>query len=461
MTAPPSWTRRRPASGWLDPARLFPVAWPVYLELMSGVIAGIITVFWVARLGASELAAVTMTATLENVLLGIILAVSGGTTIVLSRAVGAADYTRVRQVLRAGLQMSIVASVVTCVVLFPLRAPLARFVLGPEDAEAARLAVQYLAWSIPGLAVFYGQHLLDSAFKADGDTRTPMRMAMLSNGILLFADPILIFGWMGAPRLGVPGSAIALVGSRAITLAVTWYLYRKSRLVRLARAAADAPVETGPTGPVRDIARSGMPLAIDFVVRMAAGLLIVGVIARFGTEQVAAYGAITRALLFLTMAAYAVRQAATIVSARAKGATDDRLMSANRASSVRLGIAWSLISGVLVLLCGDLAVGAITGDEAVRAAASAQVPWLAAYITLLLCNVTLSGIFLGGGRGRVLALTTTAGAVSQVALAPLLAWSPLGLTGAWLAMIINAGMQTVVLLFLAARDQTDAKEKAA
>jgi len=460
MTVPSSQAPSRSMWGRLDPARLFPVAWPVYLELMSGVIAGIITVFWVGRLGASQLAAVTMATTLENVLLGIILAVSGGTTIVLSRAAGAADYARVRQVLRAGMLMTAAAFVVTCAVLFPLRSYVAELVLGPGDAQAGRFAVQYLAWSIPGLAVFYGQNLLDSAFKADGDTRTPMRMAMLSNGILLVLDPALIFGWSIAPRLGVAGSAIALVTSRAITLAVTWHLYRRSRLVRLAGEASGAPEATGEASPSREILRSGSPLAIDFVVRMTAGLLIIGVIARFGTDEVAAYGTITRALLFLTMAAYGVRQAATIISARAKGADDDELLRANRASAIRLGISWSLVSGALVLLFGGLSVDVITQDHAVRAAAAGQVPWLAAYIALLLGNVTLSGIFLGGGRGRVLALTTTAGAVSQVVLAPLLAWSPLGLKGAWIAMIINAGMQTAVLLYLAAQDQNAAKESA-
>ncbi|WP_081952054.1 MATE family efflux transporter [Kitasatospora phosalacinea] len=469
MTPPPAPTaapaENRTVFGRLDPARLLPVAWPVYIELMSGVIAGIISVVWIARLGASALATVTMASTLENVLTSVVLAVSGGTTILLSQAVGANDHARLRPVLRAAFRLTLLVTVVICAVLFVLREPLAKLILGSDEHDAVGLSVDYLTVTVPGIAVFYGQYLVDSTFKANGDTRTPMRMALLSNLILVVADPVLIYGWLGAPKLGVTGSALALVGSRAVTLAVTWWLYRRSALAAQLAAAPETATESPGKGPVREILAAGLPLGVDFLVRMAAGMLIVGVVARFGTDQVAAYGTVTRTLLFLTMAAYAMRQAATIIAARAKGADDEELLAASRTSSVRLGIAWSLLGGLAVLTLGGLAADAVTGDAAVRSAAHGQVPWLAVYITLLLCNVTLSGIFLGGGHGKALATSTTAGAVLQLVLAPLLALTPLGLTGAWIAMIVNAGTQTTVLLVLATRQMSapklEAKEVAA
>ncbi|MFD5164247.1 MATE family efflux transporter [Streptomyces hawaiiensis] len=440
----------------LDPARLLPVAWPVYFELMSGVIAGIISVFWVARLGSAELSAVTMVTSLENVLLGVILAIGGGTTVALSRAVGAEDHSRTRQVLGTALRVTLVVTAVTCAVLLLAREPLARLTLGDTDARALDAAADYLAIAVPGIAVFYGQHVLDSVFKAHGDTRTPMRMAMLSNGILLVADPVLIFGWLGAPRLGVAGSALALVLSRAAVLLWTVRLYLRSELrARLAAQAVEAPprpdgAEAGPT-PLAEIWKSGSPMAIDFFVRMAAGLLVVGVIARFGTEDVAAYGTVTKVLLFLSMAAYAIRQAATIVAARATGAGDAGLVADTRSSTLRLGVVWSVLSGLLVLAGTSALVAVLTEDQQVRDAAASQAPWLAVYIGLLLCNVALSGVFFGGGQGSLLAYLTLGGATLQAVLAPSLAATALGLTGVWLAMIANVGLQTTVMTTLSMR----------
>ncbi|MFI6209074.1 MATE family efflux transporter [Streptomyces sp. NPDC051041] len=459
QTRPAEGTPRGGVLGRVDPARLIPVAWPVYLELMSGVVAGIISVVWVGRLGAAELSAVTVASSLENVLLGVILAVSGGATVALSRAVGAEDHSRVRRVLGATWRLTLVVTAVTCVTLFLVRDPLARLTLGGSDARALELAHDYLSIAIPGIAVYYGQNAVDSAFKAHGDTRTPMRMAMLANGVLLVLDPVLIFGLLGMPEMGVAGAALALVLSRALVLLWTVRLYLRSDFRRRAQDAGDG-AEAGRPTPLREIWQAGAPMAVDFFVRMAAGMLVVGVIARFGTDQVAAYGTITKGLLVLSMAAYAIRQAATIAAARASGAGEDHALAGTRSSAIRLGIGWSLLSGLLVLVGAAPALELTTRDTAVHEAASGQAPWLAVYIALLLCNVVLSGVFLGGGQGSVLAYVTLAGAGLQAVLAPALSSTALELRGVWLAMIANAFVQTLALLLLAVRANAAAMREA-
>lgn len=440
---------------WLDPAKLLPVAWPGYFELIAGVVAGIISVFWVARLGVTELGAVTVATSLESLLLGVILGVGVGTTVTLARAVGAEEYHRVGAALRAALWVTLTLAAGTCAILFVLREPLARLMLGSGSGRAMGLAVDYLTVSLPGVSVFFGQQVLDGVFKASGDTRTPMRMAILSNALLLVLDPVLIFGLLGAPRLGVTGSAIALVAARSVALGVTWVLYRRGPLRAKAVAGALAAPEVAraeaPERPAVEILRAGWPVSADFLARMGAATLVVGVIARFGPGPLAAYGAVTKAMLFLTMASYALRQAATIVAAQASGSKDEQLLQDTRTSSLRLGVAWSVISGLLVLVGAGQVARLLTHDASVGAAADALVPWMALYAALLLCNVAVSGVFFGGGKGRLLAYATITGVVMQSLLAPLLSWTALGLTGVWVAMVANVGAQVGVLVLLSAR----------
>ncbi|MDH6131733.1 putative MATE family efflux protein [Kitasatospora sp. MAA4] len=447
---PPGAGRR----AWLDPAKLLPVAWPGYFELIAGVVAGIISVFWVARLGIAELGAVTVATSLENLLLGVILGVGVGTTVTLARSVGAEEYHRLGAALRASLWVTLTVATGTCAILFVLREPLARLMLGSGSGRTMRLAVDYLTVSVPGVSVFFGQQVLDGVFKASGNTRTPMRMAVLSNALLLVLDPVLIFGWLGAPRLGVTGSAIALVAARSVALGVTWLLYLRSPLRAKARAGAlaapPAPAEA-PERPALEILRAGWPVSADFLARMGAATLVVGIIARFGPDPLAAYGAVTKAMLFLTMASYALRQAATIVAAQATGSKDEQLLKDTRTSSLRLGLAWSVISGLLVLLGAGQVARLLTHNASVGTAADALIPWMALYAALLLCNVALSGIFFGGGKGRLLAYATLAGVVAQSLLAPLLSSTALGLTGVWVAMVANVGTQVGVLVLLSAR----------
>ncbi|MFJ5017855.1 MATE family efflux transporter [Streptomyces griseoluteus] len=75
--------------------------------------------------------------------------------------------------------------------------------VGGGHGDLHGLAVGFLAVSFPGMAVFFAQNVVDGLFKGTGDTRTPMRTALLANGCVLVLDPLLIYGVGGLPRLGV------------------------------------------------------------------------------------------------------------------------------------------------------------------------------------------------------------------------------------------------------------------
>jgi putative MATE family efflux protein len=440
----PTWMIR------VDPARLLPLAWPVYFELIAAVIAGIIDVIWVARLGPAAIGAVTVATTLENLMLGVALVTAGGGTVVLSRAIAARDHARVRGVLRACFLLSALLTVVVCLALFFARRAVADLLVGDAAGQTLKLAIEFLTVSVPGLAVLFAQQVLDAGFKAAGNTRTPMRMAILANAVLIVLDPVLIFGLLGAPALGVAGAALATVIARCVAFGVTFLLFMRSPLrAQAARAAGGA--QSGFVRLAWDILRRGASMSADFFARMLAALLVVGVIARFGADSLAAYGAVTKVLLFLTMAAYAVRQAAMLVAARASGSADMALQEDVRRSALRLGIGWALLSGIAVVAVTGPIVGLLTRSAHVQAAAGELIPWLAVYVAFLLLAVVLGGVFFGRGKGGLLVAVTLMGIGLQAVLAPALAATVLGLAGVWLAMIANSAAQACVALIIFTR----------
>ncbi|MGW2546818.1 MATE family efflux transporter, partial [Kitasatospora sp. NPDC001574] len=274
--------------------RLVALAGPVYGELLSGVVASVVGTFWVAGLGGPAVAAVTLAGTVENLLLGLVLVVVSGTTLRLSRAHGAGDRAEAGRVAGAAWRLCAVGSVAIAVPGFLFRAPLADAFL---DGEAAGLAADYLTVAFPAFVLFFGQRIADELFKGTGDTRTPMRTALLSNALLLVLDPLLILGPGPLPALGVTGAALALTASRAVTLAVTVLLRRRHRLP----AHPDGLLRTA-----RRIAVAGAPFGLDFTARMGVGTVQLGLVASFGVPAVAGYGVGYRVLLIVTMAFYAV-----------------------------------------------------------------------------------------------------------------------------------------------------------
>src|SRR5579859_4989176 len=99
---------------------LLALAGPVYVELLSGVAAGIVDTFWVARLGRAAIGAVAVATTVENVLLGVVLAIGIGTTVLL-----AADHGALRVTGRAAALLWLVVTPVVALGGWAARGPLA------------------------------------------------------------------------------------------------------------------------------------------------------------------------------------------------------------------------------------------------------------------------------------------------------------------------------------------------
>ncbi|MFB6634245.1 MATE family efflux transporter [Streptomyces sp. NPDC056362] len=409
------------------------LARPVYFELLAGVAAGIINMIWVARLGGDAVAAVAVATNVENLLLGVVLMAGSGTTVLVARARGADDPGAVRAAVRGGTAL--------CTLLVPpvalgghaLRDPLAALLLGGSGHPAHALATAYFAISLPGTAVFFATNVLDGILKGAGDTRTPMRLAFLANGLILVLDPLLIHAY------GVPGAALATVTGRTVALAAGLLALRRDPLLRAARAAR-AALPT--TAALRRTAATGLPMAVDFAVRMAGALALVSVVARLGVTEIAAYGIATKAMYVATMAFYAVRQAAAIHSAHLLGSGRDGRRAVGR-QALLLGAVLGAGAAALLLVGAGPVMTAFGAEPEVARAGALFLRCLGPYLLLMAGYIALAGVFEGTGASPYLARITVAGVLLQLPLA--LALSGAGLPGICLAMALAMAAQCAAL----------------
>ncbi|MFF3006246.1 MATE family efflux transporter [Kitasatospora sp. NPDC057940] len=416
--------------------RLAALAGPVYAELLSGVIASVIGTFWVAGLGGAAVAAVTLAGTVENLLLGLVLVVGSGTSVRLSRALGAGDRDDAARTTRAAWRLCAVGSLALAVPGFLLRDRLAGAFL---DGDAATLAADYFTVAFPAFALFFGQRVADELFKGAGDTRTPMRTALLSNALLLALDPLLVLGAGPVPALGVTGAALALAGSRAVALAVTLRL--RPRL----------PAPAGGTGAaVGRIVRAGAPFGLDFTARMAVGTAQLALVADFGVAAVAGYGVGYRILLVVTMAFYALRQAVAIEAARLSGAGRATALGALHRATGRLAALLGAVAAVLSVTLAAPLTALFTDDPAVAGQSVGFLRMAALHLLPYALVVALGGVYQAAGAGRPLVLSVLLGLGAQLAASAALS-GPLGVTGVWAGPTVGAVVQLGLLLLLARR----------
>ncbi|MGA5494153.1 MATE family efflux transporter [Streptomyces cinereoruber] len=418
------------------------LARPVYFELLSGVAAGIINTVWVARLGGAAVAAVALATNVENLLLGVVLMAGSGTTVLVARARGADDPAGLRAAARGGAAL--------CALLVPpvalggylLREPLAALLLGGPDHPAHAPAAAYFAISLPGTAVLFATNVLDGVLKGAGDTRTPMRLAFLANGLVLVLDPLLIHAY------GVPGAALATVIGRSTALIAGLLVLRREPLLRAARAARPAlPLPAA----LRRTAATGLPMSADFTIRMAGALALVSVVARLGVTETAAYAIATKAVYVATMSFYAVRQAAAIHSAHLLGAGRDERRAVGRQALLLGGALGAVAAGAFLLAAGPV-VRLFDAGPGVAEAGALFLRCLGPYLILLGGYIALAGVFEGTSASPYLARITAAGVLVQLPLAYVL--SGAGPAGICLAMALATGAQCAALGLLHLRTAT-------
>ncbi|GGP41275.1 MATE family efflux transporter [Streptomyces melanogenes] len=424
--------------------RLVSLAHPVYFELLAGVAAGVIDMVWVARLGGDPVAAVAVATNVENLLLGLILMAGTGTTVLVARARGADDPGGIRAAVRGGWALWALITPVVAVGGYLGREPLARLVLGGADESVLALASGYFAIALPGMAVFFATNVVDGILKGAGDTRTPMRLAFLANGLILGLDPLLILGC----GLGVRGAALATVLGRSAALVCGLVALRRNAVLRAARHAARP---TGLGAELRRTAATGLPMSADFVVRMAGSLALVAIVARIGVGEVAAYGIATKAMYAATMAFYAVRQAASIHTAHLLGCGRDERVAVGRQAALVSGVL-GLTAALLLLVAAPWTMAAFGATGEVAAAGTLYLRCLGPYLVLLSVCIALGGVFEGSGGSPMLAGITVCGVALQLPLA--LGLSGLGLPGICLAMALSMGFQCAAVAHMHRRLRT-------
>ncbi|MFI7039011.1 MATE family efflux transporter [Microbispora rosea] len=409
--------------------RLIRLALPVYVELLTAVVAvGLIDTLWVSGLGSEAVAAVTIATTTENLALGVILCVGTGTTVLVGRRDGRAPLA---PVIRTAWLLLGVFALAVAVPGVLLREPIAR--LFTDDPVTVGLTASFFVVAFAGIPVFYAQNLTDGVFKGLGDTRTPMRTALLCNALVIVLDPLLIYG-LG---LGVRGAALATVAARLATLAVSALLLVRRLRTGTGRGSvnrADAAA----------ILRTGLPMSGDFLARALVGMALTGIVGRQGVAALAGYGIGLKIMMAGVMSFYALRQAAMIRTSRA-GEADGPSSRRDRAVPVVLyGLAAGLAASLVLNALAPAAVGLFTADPAVAAEAVWFLRCMPLYLVPFGGLIAVGGVLQAGGRGAGLLAATLAGFAVQLPLAFLLG-SRMGTTGVWLAMAAGAALSLGLL----------------
>jgi putative MATE family efflux protein len=258
------------------------LAWPTMALYALHALVGVVDFAFVSSLGSEAVAAVGVAMQIHFIVFALIAAVTTGTVAVVAREAGAG---RMREVVRA-TRASLVLAALLGASLSAL-APLSRdavALLGVAgrvaDQGGACLAI-LLCFNVP----FAIEIALSMALRGVGDVRTPLAVGVLANALNVVLCYALVYGRLGAPALGAPGSALAAGIAFTASAALLALLWGRGAL-RIPRRVAGLSLTRAMTWR---LLRIGLPTALEQTAFQIGLLVFLSIIAVYGTPAVSAY----------------------------------------------------------------------------------------------------------------------------------------------------------------------------
>jgi putative MATE family efflux protein len=309
--APPG---RRTAEGLLNepPLRaIVRLAMPTTMVMLFAATSNVLFTYYVSRLGSEAIAAVSLVFPIS--LLAITAMVGGvgaGAASAVARALGGFRQQDAIAVAEHALMLSVAVGAVFGAVIV-LGAPFFFRLMGGTGnvLEGATLFARIL---FAGAAITFCGAMFDSIMRGEGNVRVPAACSSASLVLQIVLAPVFmfVFGW------GLAGAAAAMLTSQLVaTAARARYVFGGHGQVR-----PSLPPARPTLAPLLEILRVGIPASLGNIVNYVGLMVLTGIVARFGSGHLAAYGLGTRLDFLLLSLVYGFGAAILTLVGLAAGA---------------------------------------------------------------------------------------------------------------------------------------------
>lgn len=292
--------------------------------------------------GTPALAAVGSTGTITFLILGFLMGMTVGFTVLTAQRFGAGDMDGMRKTVGSAALLSLVVSLVmTAVSMLGMR-PLMKLMNTPDDIFAD--AYTYIMIICAGIFAQVLYNLLSCILRALGNSKTPLYFLILAAFLNIVLDLVLIINF----EMGVAGAALATVISQGVSgLLCLIYIIRKVPLLKLKKD------DWLPDGHLARIQMEiGFPMALQYSITAIGTMMMQSSLNLLGSLSVAAFTAASKIEQVVTQAYVALGTTISTYCAQNVGAGDLRRVRQGFRASTLIGFAYSILASAFVMTSG-------------------------------------------------------------------------------------------------------------
>ena len=188
---------------------LYTMAVPLMLSLLVQSLYNIVDSIFVARLSETALTAASLVYSIQFLMIAVGVGTAVGLNALLSRKIGEHKPEEACRAATTGLFLMIFTSLIFSMIGIFLSDTIATKLAA--DSELQELCKQYLSINLVYCWGIFLQTYAQRLLQAVGDTVLSMLSLIIGAVLNIILDPIMIFGLLGCPAMGVRGAAIATV----------------------------------------------------------------------------------------------------------------------------------------------------------------------------------------------------------------------------------------------------------
>jgi putative MATE family efflux protein len=323
---------------------LFSITWPLFTELLLGMLVGLVGLSIASRSSDAASGAFALANHVQATFFLLFRIVSLGVSVVITQNLGAGNRAAADQTARAALGASTRMGIVTAASVVLSAEPLLKLLNAPP--QVLSLALPYLRILALALALDALNAAMSAVMRAHLRAREALLNMLAMHGLHLLLCWPLMGGAGPLPPLGLQGFAIAMAMSRAFGVAFHLLLWRW-RLELVPKRSDWWTMRWKRLGPVLHI---GLPSAAENIAYRLALMFTIALVARMGASALATHTYTMQLMYFVLLSGLAIGFASEILVGHMIGAA--ALHEAHQL--VRKSLRWGLVVSTSLALVAAL-----------------------------------------------------------------------------------------------------------
>ena len=305
---------------------IFSMSLPAMFSMLVQALYNIVDSYFVAQVSEKGLAAVSLAFPLQNLLIAFAVGTSVGVTSLISRRLGQGRQEEANSAAAHGILLAICTWA-----LFAIYGGVFSTPLFETDPEIIRMGSSYISICCVFSFGVFVEVTLEKTLQATGNMIWPMIFQLIGALTNIILDPIMIFGLLGFPAMGVAGAAIATVSGQILAMVVASLVitFRDHDIhISFRGFRPDFKI-------IKDIYIVGMPSIVMQSIGTVMTMALNGILSSFSTAAYTVFGLYFKLQSFVFMPVFGLNQGLLPILGFNYGARNKhRMMSAFRSGCV-------------------------------------------------------------------------------------------------------------------------------